>query len=663
MRHLLTDAAGLLGLLAADAGRVVSVDRLLTELWGDRPGVRAVVAAGVRLPPAASPRRHSRGDPTAMPPVRIRRRAPGYLLELPDGALDAWRLTRLAEAARARVTSDPAGALALLDEGLALVTGEPLGDVVDALGPVAAAEAHRLGDLVLRAEETRVEALLGVGRASDAATAAEHLLAGQPLRESLHALRLLALYRSGRQTDALAAYQALREQLSDEVGVDPGPALRRLHAQLLQQDPALDWSPPRTSAVGGGIAPDPAGAAGGSPAGGAARHCWVGSASWPSSRRPCAGARRATAGSGCCRARPASARPGWRRRWPRGRGRPARRWPSARRTRPATARRTGRGVRSSATSRASLAMVRPASSWGRRAPADGSNLTQAALHEAVADLLVDEARRSGPLLVVLEDLHWADDASLALLSALAERVRDVPLMLLCTYRAEDAEPAGAFGAMLARLARTPVTERLRLTGLTDETSRDLLADRLGWQPDEALAARAAARTAGNPFFLQELARLVRDSDDPRLAWDDIPGTVHDVLTHRLSRLPVEARRLLDVAAVVGRDCELGLLEAVAGLPPEDVDSGLAAAVPSGLATEIGSPVPVLHFQHALIREALYAQLGARARMRLHAAVGAAMSVRPEVDVDDLAYQLHGGRRPRRARARRSPPRRGRWTGR
>ena len=134
--------------------------------------------------------------------------------------------------------------------------------MVDALGPVAAAEAQRLADLVLRARETRVEALLGVGRAPDAATAAEHLLVGEPLRESLHALRLLALYRSGRQTDALTAYQALRDQLSEDVGVDPGPALRRLHAQLLQQDPTLDWSPPRTAAVVEGVPASPPGAAG-----------------------------------------------------------------------------------------------------------------------------------------------------------------------------------------------------------------------------------------------------------------------------------------------------------------------------------------------------------------------------------------------------------------
>ncbi|RYC14316.1 AfsR/SARP family transcriptional regulator [Nocardioides zhouii] len=629
---------GLLGLLAADAGRVVSVDRLLTELWGDSTTESALSSLQVcvsRLRRALGDT--SGGSTTAAPSVRIRRRAPGYVLELPEGALDAWRLTRLADAARARVGTDPAAALELLDEGLALVTGDPLGDVVDALGPVAGAEAQRLGDLVLRAEETRVEALLGVGRAPDAATAAEHLLVDHPLRESLHALRLVALYRSGRQTDALAAYQSLRDQLSDDVGVDPGPALRRLHAQLLQQDPGLDWSPPRTSTVDEG-APAPAGAAEGTR---------------PADQHPLLGrdtevdvleraVRRSTDGHGGVWVVSGEAGIG--------------------KTRlvqevAARARESGATVAVGQTNETSDSS--PYWPWAqvlRNLPGipgdgpagvvmgttDGSNLTQAALHDAMADLLVDEARTSGNLLVVLEDLHWADEASLALLSTVAERAHDAPLLLLCTYRVEDAEPAGAFGAMLARLARTPATERVRLSGLTDATSRDLLAVRLGWEPDEALAARAAARTGGNPFFLQELARLVRDSPDPGEAWDDIPGTVHDVLTHRLSRLPVEARRLLDVTAVVGRDCELGLLEAVAGLSPDDVDRGLAAAVASGLAAEVGSPAPVLRFQHALIREALYAQLGARARMRLHAAVGEAMSTRPDLDIDDVAHQLMEG---------------------
>ena len=174
---------GLLALLAADAGRVVSIDRLLTEMWGETPPDSALSSLQVCVSRLRRALNDTPGDdPSTVPAVRIRRRAPGYVLELPEGALDAWRLVRLAEAARACVSADPAAALALLDEGLDLVTGDPLGDVVDALGPVAAAEAQRLGELVLRAQETRVEALLGVGRASDAATSAEHLLIGHPLR-------------------------------------------------------------------------------------------------------------------------------------------------------------------------------------------------------------------------------------------------------------------------------------------------------------------------------------------------------------------------------------------------------------------------------------------------------------------------------------------------
>lgn len=632
---------GLLGLLAADAGRVVSVDRLLTELWRD-PTASALSSLQVcvsRLRRALGDT--SSRDSTEPPSIRVMRRAPGYVLELPEGALDAWRLTRLAEAARARITSDPGAALELIDEGLSLVLGEPLSDVIDALGAVGAAEAQRLADLVLRARETRVEALLGVGRAPDAVTAAEHLLVDHTLRESLHALRLLALYRSGRQADALAAYQMLRKQLSEDVGVEPGPALRRLHAQLLQQDPALDWSPPRTTTR---IEGRPGAAAGPT------------RAARPAGEHPLLGrdaevdllertVRRSADGHGAV----------WLVSGEAGIGKTRLVQEVAARTRAA-----GSTVAVGHTNETSDST--PYWPWsqvvrtlpgvpgdgpvgvvmGTAGSTDGSSLTQAALHEAVADLLVDEARRSGPLLVILEDLHWADEGSLSLLSTVADRVHDVPLVLLCTYRVEDAAPAGAFGTMLARLARVPATERLRLSGLTDESARDLLAVRLGWQPDGAMAARAAARTGGNPFFLQELARLVRDSPEPHLAWDDIPGTVHDVLAHRLSRLPVQARRLLDVAAVVGRDCELGLLEAVAGLPPDDVDTGLAAAVASGLAVEIGTPVPALHFQHALIREALYAQLGARARMRLHAAVAEAMSARPGADVDDLVHQLLAG---------------------
>ena len=446
---------------------------------------------------------------------------------------------------------------------------------------------------------------------------------------------------AGAKPTLLAAYQALQRQLAEDLGVDPGPALRHLHTQLLQQDASLDWRPPTTST---------ATAAPGAPSGRTSTRAQVYGSLLLGRDRELATLEQAVD-------RTAGGHGGvWVLSGEAGIGKTQLAQEVVRRARAVgTVVAEGRAQETSDSA--------PYWLWGqvlRNLPAvpregpvgvllgtvssatDGTNLTPAGLHDAVAQLLVDEAKTSGPLLILLEDLHWADEASLALLSVLAERIPAVPLMLLGTYRLEDAEPTAAFGALLARLARTPATERLRLTGLSDEQARELLANRLGWQPDEATAAKVADRTAGNPFYLQELARLVRDSDDPQRAWNEVPGTVHDVLIHRLTRLPAESRRLLDVAAVVGRDCDLGLLEAASGLPAEQVDTGLAATVSSGLVTEIVSPLPLLRFPHALIREALYVQLGARARMRLHAAVGAAMSGRADVDADDLAYQLLAG---------------------
>ena len=642
---------GLLGLLAADAGRVVSVDRLVTELWGDatESGLSSLQVCVSRLRRALGDT--AGGDRVEPPSVRVTRRAPGYVLELPEGALDAWRLTRVAEAARARVTADPDAALELLDEGLSLVTGDPLGDVVDALGPVAAAEAQRLADLVLRARETRVEALLGVGRAPDAATAAEHLLVGEPLRESLHALRLLALYRSGRQTDALAAYQALRDRLSEDVGVDPGPALRRLHAQLLRQDPALDWSPPRTVAVVGGVPAGPpgvvgpTGAAGGRPLLGrdaevdvleqAVRRSATGrGAVWVVSGEAGIGKTR-LAEEVAARARAAGTVVAVGRTNETSDGTPYWPWAQVLRNLPGI---PGDGP-------AGVVM-------GRTGTAEGSTLTQAALHDAVADLLVAEAGRSGPLLVVLEDLHWADEASLLLLSTLAGRVGDAPVVLLCTYRVEDAAPAGAFGSMLARLARTPATERLRMSGLPEKASRDLLAVRLGWQPDEALAARAAARTGGNPFFLQELARLVRDSTAPAPGLGrhprDGPRRPHPPAEPAADPGPAVARRRSGGGEGLRARPARGGLGAAPGRRRRRAGRGGGVrARRRGRFPCPGAPLPARVDPRGVVRAARRPRADAPARGRRRGNVGASRGGRRRP-----RPPAHGGGRPRRTRARR-----------
>ncbi len=220
----------------------------------------------------------------------------------------------------------------------------------------------------------------------------------------------------------------------------------------------------------------------------------------------------------------------------------------------------------------------------------------------------------------------------------------MPLVVVGTWRVEEVGPAGAFGAFLARLARIAGIRRAHLGGLELDETRALLGEELGWQPDEPTTAAVADRTAGNPFFLQELARLVRATGDAVHGWEQVPGTVRDVLLHRVAGLAPETQRVLDVAAVHGRECDLALLERVCGLLPDLVDAGLAEAVRSGLVVEAAAGVPVLRFRHALVREALSARLGARARMRLHAELGAVLAARAGDDEVDVvaAHLLAGG---------------------
>lgn len=225
--------------LAMSSGQVVSTDRLVDELWGDDAPESALSTLQVYV----SRLRKSLvddvpGSDGARP--QIVRRAPGYVLEVPDDAVDARRFARLLADARAGLADDPGAALRSLDAALALVSGPPLADVVDSLGDAAAAEASRLEELVLLAQEARLTALLSLGDASAVVGAASALVEQHPFRESLHALLVLALYRDERQAEALAAYDQVRRRLDDELGVEPGRSLRRLHAQVLDQDPALD---------------------------------------------------------------------------------------------------------------------------------------------------------------------------------------------------------------------------------------------------------------------------------------------------------------------------------------------------------------------------------------------------------------------------------------
>jgi YVTN family beta-propeller protein len=224
----------LLALLLLRANKVVPRDRLIDDIWGERAPETATTAL----------QGYVSGLRKALGAERILTRAPGYLLQVDPEAVDLGRFERLVRDGRAALAAgDPERASSMLSEAVALWRGPPLADVNAT--PFAYAERLRLDELRLAAIEERVEAELALGRHTDLVAELEALVAQHPLREKLRAQLMLALYRSGRQADALEAYQDARRLLVHELGLEPGAALRSLEQAILNHDPALEPQPAR----------------------------------------------------------------------------------------------------------------------------------------------------------------------------------------------------------------------------------------------------------------------------------------------------------------------------------------------------------------------------------------------------------------------------------
>ncbi|WP_328944803.1 NB-ARC domain-containing protein [Streptomyces sp. NBC_00250] len=226
----------LLAALLVDAGRPVAAFRLVDDLWGDEPPgnpLRALQAKVSQL---------RRALDEAEPGGRdlVVTQAPGYLLAVPEGALDTHEFTRLA--ARARETADPRARAVLLGEALDLWRGPAFAGFAGE--SFARAAADRLEEERLVVREALAEARLEAGEQDVLAGELAELVALHPLRERLRAVQLRALYRAGRQSEALAGYEELRALLADELGLDPSPELTALHAAMLRQDASLSAPAP-----------------------------------------------------------------------------------------------------------------------------------------------------------------------------------------------------------------------------------------------------------------------------------------------------------------------------------------------------------------------------------------------------------------------------------
>ena len=222
----------MLALLLLEAGRVVSQDSLVEALWADDPPLTAVAS----LQNFVAQLRKALGGGV------IETRPPGYVVRLEPEQLDVARVRSLVDAARA---SEPVQRATLLDQALALWRGDPLAEF--RYESFAREEIARLEEFHLTLVEERAEAKLAIGAHADVVPELEALVLAHPLRERLRAQLMLALYRSGRQAEALEVYRAGRELLVEELGLEPSPLLRGVHASILRQE---------TFAVGRGAMPE-----------------------------------------------------------------------------------------------------------------------------------------------------------------------------------------------------------------------------------------------------------------------------------------------------------------------------------------------------------------------------------------------------------------------
>ncbi|WP_219471072.1 AfsR/SARP family transcriptional regulator, partial [Nonomuraea rhizosphaerae] len=608
--------------LVAAGGQVVSTDRFIHDLWQEQPPPKALAALQVyvsNLRRVLEPTR-----PPRAPATVIVSAPPGYRLDLPDEAVDAWRLPSLIDAAGAALKrGDGAAAHRLLDEALGLWAGPAYGEFGDHW---TAPEVSRLAELRLIAVEYRGEAALMLGRHAEAVPELRRHANAHPLRENAVRLLALAHYRSGSQAEALAVLRRARERLADELGVDPGPALRALEQDILHQSDSLhapevvDRVPERPAArpeptlVGrdrelavlreeaglrgtaapGGQAGTRGAASGGEADSPARRTIWL--AGEPGSGKSALVETYAAELEGR----------GWRvaiGRCPEidGGAPPAWAWSEIVRW---------------------LAAAVPPADPERLAPLlrDGTPIqNQFHLARAVGDYLAGAA----PLLVVLEDVHRADGETLHLL-------RHVPdLLVIATYRQDEAgDDLRATIAMLASRSR-----HLELGGLPDDDIAALLARISESEPEAATVRTVAERTGGNPLFVCEIARLL--AADGQAAANALPPGVRGLIRRRITRLPATAQTVLRNAAIVGRDVDVDVLVALHDGEEDTVLDGLEAGVMTGLLTE---PAPGrVRFAHVLVRQALYEDTARIRRTRLHGRVVTALErVRP-ADVAALAH--------------------------
>ena len=622
----------LLTALLARANQVTSADNLVNALWEGQPPASAIKTLQTYV---SQLRRELEPTAAAGSWRALQTVEGGYRLSVDLDAIDASRFERLAEEGRrALARSEAASAAAWLREGLALWRGPAYGELAGA--PFARAESARLEELRLAALEWRAEAELALGGHAELVGELEELVAQEPFRERLWGHLMLALYRSGRQAEALHAYRRLRASLADQLGIDPAPGLRRLEERILRQDASLDLAalpagprddfsrlppvfatPPKAPLVGRGAELD------------RLRQAWQeartcghrllvmsGDPGIGKSRLAAELARLVLSDGGEVLVGHADEEP----------MAPYQPFVEALGQHEGLA---GTASRLPEMVRSRLALLLPAAVPGAMPSGpEGGELDRFHLLAAVTALLTAMSRAS-PLLLVLEDLHWADRATLAMLLHLARSPAQARLLVLVTARDVGLGASRAWAEALAELRRHQLAEVIIVRPLDEGSVGDLVCGYIGHRPPGRLVAAIGEATDRSPFFIEELLRHLVETGavDPGTGrWPSatevrelgVPDEVREVLARRLARLPAPAVELLQVAAVLGREFEFPLVSRMTGWPDGRVIEAVEEALRAGVLTEHASTwVACYSFRHALVREALYRGLSLPRRQGLH----------------------------------------------
>lgn len=618
---------GLLALLLLAPQTLAAPERLVDDLWAGDPPASATNTLQTYV-------HHIR---RAIGVDALVTRPGGYLLAVDPESIDARRFERIVRSVADNTAIEPRRAASDLREALALWRGEALVEFADA--PWAQAGIAKLAGLQLWAIEARIEAHLTLGGHTALIPELESLVRAYPLRERFWRQLMLALYRSGRQAEALRAYRQLHTILDEELGIRPSTELVQMERAVLLQEPTLDLvAVSRFSMTG---ADGDTGSEGATTTRGPTLPValesvldtpFVGRETEidrylpgdPSARRGLLIAGEAGIGKTRLAAelgrRAADAGiPVLYGRCQRALAVPYEPWVEALE---ALAETNSPGHWADwVGERPSLTRLLPDRVIAARDRPDADpDAERYRLFEAVSDLLADAARARGAV-IVLDDLHWADEPTLLLLHHLLVVARPERLLVVAAYRDTDLLADVSLTDALADLRRVDGLEWLTLSGLAESEVGELITALTAEADVEKLARAVRDETDGNPFFVVEVVRHLTETGglvDPASAPGDVrelPPSVREVVSQRVRALGVDVAEILATAAIIGIEFELTVLGAVRDQPTEILVDWLDAAVRARVLREVGPGR--YEFAHALVRQTLAGDVSATRRRELH----------------------------------------------